>query len=132
MKRKTFSLIEIIIVVTIIALIAAFVAPKVIGKGDDAKVELTKAEMNNVLGLVEIFKLQTGQLPESLDELVENSRDLKGWKKQLDKVPEDGWKRPLMLESSSSNRYGFVIVSYGADGAAGGDGNNADIIVPEE
>ena len=73
---KKFSLIEIIIVVTIIALITAFVAPKVIGKSDDAKVELTKSEMNNLLGVVAIFKLQTGQLPESLTELVEKLSEL--------------------------------------------------------
>ena len=128
---KKFSLIEIIIVVTIIALITAFVAPKVLGKSDEAKVELTKSEMNNLLGVIEIFKLQTGQLPENLTELVENTRQLKGWKQQADSVPVDAWQNELMFERSSSNRYGFVIKSYGADGTAGGEGTNADIAVPE-
>ncbi|WDE97679.1 type II secretion system protein GspG [Lentisphaera profundi] len=132
MKKRYFSLIEIIIVVTIIALIAAFVAPKIIGKGDDAKVELTKAEMNNLLGVIEIFKLQTGQLPESLNELVENTRQLKGWKRQMDKAPEDSWKNPLIFERSSNNRHGFVIRSLGADSAPGGQDANADLVVPEE
>jgi general secretion pathway protein G len=128
---KKFSLIEIIIVVTIIALITAFVAPKVIGKSDDAKVELTKSEMNNLLGVVEIFKLQTGQLPESLTELVENTRQLKGWKQQADNVPVDAWQNELIFEKSSSNRYGYIIKSFGADGTSGGEGNNSDIVVPE-
>lgn len=128
--KKTFSLIEIIIVVTIISAIVAIVAPRILGKGDDAKVNLTKSELSSLLGEVELFKLNTGQLPESLDELVENTRQLKGWKQLLDDKPVDQWNTEIIFEKSSDNRYGYTLTSLGADSAPGGEGPNADITVP--
>ena len=91
---------------------------------------LSKSELSNIIGAVELFKLNTGQLPEDLSELVENKRQLKGWKQQLDEVPVDAWNNPVIFEKSSENRYGFILKSLGADGQAGGEGANADIIVP--
>jgi general secretion pathway protein G len=129
--KKSFSLIEIIIVVTIISAIVAIVAPRILGKGDESKVNLTKSELTNLLGVMELYKLNTGQLPEGLDELVENTRDLKGWKQQADSIPVDQWNNEIIFEKTSNNRYGFQVMSLGADGQPGGEGVNADIIVPE-
>ena len=129
--KKSFSLIEIIIVVTIISAIVAIVAPRILGKGDEAKVNLTQSELSNLTGVITLFQVKTGQLPEALDELVVNTRDLKGWTQQADSVPVDQWNNAIIYEKTSNNRYGFQLMSYGADGQPGGEGPNADIIVPE-
>ena len=125
--KKAFSLIEIIIVVTIISAIVAIVAPRILGKGDEAKVNLTESELNNLIGVIELYKINTGQLPEDLNELVTNTRDLKGWKQQLKEVPVDQWNNEVIFEKSTD---GYILKSLGADGQLGGEGVNADIIVP--
>lgn len=127
-----FSLMEVIIVITIIALIAALTVPRILGQSDEAKVQLTKTELSTLAGTIEQFKLNTGKLPESLNELVSNSRNLSNWKKLRDVTPKDAWNNEITFERSSSNRYGFKLKSLAADGLPGGDDLNYDIIFPEE
>ncbi len=113
-SQTGFSLIEILIVVALIALIAGMVANQVFGGQDRAKVKISQ------------FEMDTGEVPQRLDELVSASSNIKGWLGPYSKESElkDPWNTPF--EYSASGR-SFTITSYGADRKPGGSGVDADI-----
>ena len=117
LKRRGFSLIEIIIVVTIISLIGALVMPKILGKGDEAKTKLTESVLNDIAGNMEIYKLNTGKLPTTLNDFVQDP-GIKGWKPMAETVPADSWNNPITLEQASNVR-GYILKSAGANGVMG-------------
>ena len=129
--KRYFSLMEVIIVITIIALIAALAIPRILGQGDEAKVQLTKTELCTLAGTLEQFKLNVGKLPDSLSELVSNNRNLQNWKKLRDEIPKDAWNTEILYDKSSATRFGFILKSYGADGQAGGTDVNQDLTFPD-
>ena len=125
-SQAGFSLIEIIIVVTLIALIAAFVAGKVFGQSDRAKVKLASAQVQTLAEKVQQYAEDTGGLPGSLDELVKSSAT--GW---LGPYAKDGdlkdpWNHPYVYATPGEGKP-FDLASLGADGQAGGESVNADI-----
>ena len=126
MKKRHFSLIEIMIVLSIIALVAVIVVPKISGQGDDAKVQAAGIQIKQLSSDILTYKLKTGQLPSSFEDLV-NDPGVKGWKQLLEIVPEDPWGTPYVFEVAPSSLRGFEILSYGADKQAGGEGINADL-----
>ena len=126
LKKRRFSLIEIIIVVTIMALIGALVMPRIIGQGDKAKEKLTISTLSNLAGNLEIYKLNNGKLPQSLNDLVQDP-GVKGWKQVIPTLPLDPWNNQITYEPAS-NFYGFVLKSTGADSQLG---TQDDIIFPE-
>lgn len=127
MKKRYFSLIEIMIVLSIIALVAVIVVPKVAGQGDDAKVQAAGIRIKQLSSDILNYKLKTGQLPNSFEDLVNDPGGVKGWKQILEVVPEDPWGTPFQFEVAPESLRGFEIISYGADKQAGGEGINADL-----
>jgi general secretion pathway protein G len=127
-SQAGFSLIEIIIVVTLIALIAAFVANKVLGQGDRAKVRLATAQVQTLAEKVQQFEMDTGSLPASLDNLVKSPGDAAGWLGPYAKDAElkDPWNHPYVYKVPGEAGP-FDLMSLGKDGQAGGDSVNADI-----
>jgi general secretion pathway protein G len=126
LKKRRFSLIEIIIVVTIMSLIGALVMPRILGKSDDAKAKLTLSTLNDLAGNLEIYKLNTGKLPQSMNDLVQDP-GVKGWKQVSVALPVDSWNNPVSYETAS-NLYGFILKSNGSDGQLG---TQDDITFPE-
>ena len=127
MKKRYFSLIEIMIVLSIIALVAVIVVPKISGQGDEAKVQAAGIQIKQLSSDVLNYKLKTGQYPSSFEDLVNDPGGVKGWKQILEVVPEDPWNTPYHFEVVPGSFRGFEIISYGADKQAGGEGINADI-----
>ena len=125
-SQAGFSLIEIIIVVVLIGGIVAFAANKIFGGQDRAKVNLAKAQVQTLAEKVQQYEMDTGSLPGSLDELVKSSAS--GWLGPYAKEAElkDPWNHPYAYAMPSEGKP-FDVVSYGADGQAGGDSVNADI-----
>ena len=129
-----FTLIEIMIVMAIIALLAALVAPRVIGQLSASRVKTTGAQIEMLGTALDAFRLDTGRYPthlENLAALVEKPDDLPTWAGpylRKRKLPKDGWKRDFVYEIPA-NRGGIVydLYSFGADGEPGGEGENADI-----
>ena len=123
-----FSLIEIIIVVTLIALIAAFVVNKVAGQNDRAKVKLAVAQVQTLAEKVQQFQMDTGALPATLGELVKAPGNAQGWLGPYAKDAElkDPWNHDFQYKVPGESRP-FDLISYGADGKPGGDSVNADI-----
>lgn len=130
-NEKGFTLIEIIIVVIILSLIAALVGPRLFKKVEKSKQQITKTQIVMIENSVKMFKLDTGRYPtteEGLKVLLENTGGISNWDgPYLEKgIPRDPWGKDYVYTYPGKN-YTFEIVSLGADGLPGGEGENKDI-----
>ena len=108
-----------LVVVVILAILAAVVVPNVINRIGDAKNGAAISDMKTFETNIQLFQLDTGQLPQSLDNLVTNPGVSK-WNgpyiKNTDKVPNDPWGNPYVYKSPGDNGREYDIISSGADG----------------
>jgi general secretion pathway protein G len=135
--RRAFTLIEVIVVIIIIGVLATLIAPRLIGRVGQAK---QSAAQSNAAALASAMKLFIAdcQMPppgSSLDILIKcpSGVDPSAWKgPYVDSAEQliDPWKRPFVLRIPGQKNADFDIVSLGADGAVGGESENADIIKP--
>jgi len=126
--EKGFTLVELLLVLMILALIGGLVLPGLIGRAEGAKVKAAASQVNRLAMGVESYYLDTGQTPESLQELVEESGNVTGWNGPYVKASalKDPWGRDY--EYVFPGEHGeFDLFSLGADGQPGGEGKNADI-----
>jgi general secretion pathway protein G len=124
-----FTLIEIMVVVFILGLLVTLVAPKIIGRTDDARRVKAGADVKAIEQALNMFKLDNGFYPgtaDGINGLVQKPGNARNFNPDgyLDKVPVDPWGNPYAYFSDGSK---VVIKSYGADGQEGGEGKNADI-----
>ena len=135
-NNKGFTLLEIIVVVFILSLLAAIVAPKIIGRTDDARIAEAKIQIKNFETALKLFKLDNAFYPsteQGLAALIEKpatgqvpERYREGGYLEQRKIPADPWGNPYIYISPGV--YGdFDLISYGADGKEGGEGKDADI-----
>jgi len=135
-NNKGFTLLEIIVVVFILSLLVAIVAPRIIGRTDDARIAGAKVQIKNFETALKLFKLDNGFYPsteQGIEAVVEKPtvgqipqkyRE-EGYLEQK-RIPLDPWGNPYIYISPGV--YGdFDIICYGADGKEGGEGKNADI-----
>jgi len=130
-KRKAFTLIEILIVITIIALMASLVAPKLFSKLESSKQKIAKTQIHLIENALDSFRLDVGRYPtteEGLRVLWENPGNIEGWDgPYLPKpVKEDPWGHPYIYKSPGEHGE-YDLYSLGADGKPGGKGENKDI-----
>lgn len=129
-----FSLVEILVVLVIMGLLISIVAPTVLNRADEARVQKAQADFKAIETALKIYRLDNYVYPSSeqgLEALVSPSsidpqpRNFKdgGY---LAELPLDPWGRPYLYLSPGEN--GEVdIYTLGADGLSGGEGQNADI-----
>ena len=131
-KNQGFTLIEIIVVVVIIGILATLVAPKFLGRTDDARIVKAKSDIQQLESSLNLYKLDNYQYPstdQGLEALVEKpSSDPvpNNWKQggYVNKLSKDPWQRDYLYESDGQS---VLIYTLGADGIEGGEGANADI-----
>lgn len=135
-RRRTdqagFTLIEIMVVVFILGLLITLVAPRILGRTDEARQTKAAADIKKIEQALHLYKLDNGLYPttdQGLEALVAPPTTgvlPRRWNPDgyLSKVPSDPWDLPYLFQSDGTN---FVIFSYGADGAEGGEGPAADI-----
>jgi len=131
-SQRGFTLVEILVVITIIGLIMALVGPRVINYLGEAKVKAAKIQIESFGSALDLFYLDAGRYPttsEGLRVLVERPGSTALWNGPYIKgntVPNDPWGKPYVYRSPG--QYGaYDILSYGADGQEGGTGAAADI-----
>lgn len=125
-----FTLIELLVVLAILTMLAGLVGPRVLGMLGGAKSKTAAVQIADIEKGLELFKLDVGRFPtseEGLDALV-NRAGGAGWTGPYLKggIPSDPWGHPYRYANPGANG-GIDIISLGADGAPGGDGENADV-----
>ena len=131
MSSGGFTLIELLVVLAILTMLAGLVGPRVLGMLGGAKSKTAAVQISEIEKALEVYKLDVGRFPtseEGLDALVKKPGSANGWNGPYVKggVPTDPWSHPYRYANPGANG-GIDIVSLGADGAPGGDGENADI-----
>lgn len=131
-RRTGITLIEMLVVVTIIALFAAVVGTTMFKKTDQARVTAAKLQISNFMDALGQYKLDTGVFPtteQGLNALRIKPEGVNNWNgPYLPKdVPLDQWGHPFVYKYPGEHGDEPDIESYGADGQPGGDGINADI-----
>jgi general secretion pathway protein G len=127
-----FTLIEILVVITIIALIMSLVGPRVLNFLSESKVKAARIQIESLASALDLYFLDTGQYPSSsqgLNALMQRPGSVSGWTGPYLKgntVPEDPWGRSYIYRSPGQ-RAAYEITSYGADRQEGGSGAAADI-----
>jgi general secretion pathway protein G len=132
-RQAGVTLIEMLVVVTIIALFAALVAPRLLNRSDAARVTAARAQINSFMTALGAYKLDTGLFPtteQGLQALRTKPANLNNWQGPYlpQEIPTDPWQRPYLYKFPSEHGDEPEIISLGADGQPGGDGINADIV----
>ena len=128
-QQAGFTLIEIMVVVFILGLLVTLVAPRIIGRTDEARVTKAKADIKAIEEALNMFKLDNGFYPstaEGIQALVQAPPRARKFNPDgyLPNIPHDPWGNEYVYMSDGRN---VVVMSLGADGVEGGEGYNADI-----
>lgn len=123
-----FTLIELMIVIVILGLLASLVAPEMFSKVGSTQRKVAATQMLSFDTALEIFRLDVGDYPESLEEL--RSSQKAGWDGPYfkKKIPMDPWSKPYEYRTPGVGGQGFYLASYGKDGQLGGEGDNEDVV----
>lgn len=134
MKQKGFTLIEIMVVVVILGILAALVVPKVMSRPDEARIVAAKQDIASLMQALKLYRLDNRTYPstdQGLMALVQKPTSTPlppNWKAggYLDRLPKDQWGNDYQYLQPGV--HGEIdVFSLGADGAPGGEGNDADI-----
>ena len=125
-RNDGFTLIEILVVMAIIAMLAVMVAPNLFNQQAGAMRDVARTEISTLEAALDIYRLDVGEYPDTLDGLMEDDTDRASWNGPYLRraVPTDPWDNEYVYEGNGRE---FTLISYGADGMSGGEDDDADI-----
>lgn len=136
LDEKGFSFLELMVVVVILGILATYIAPRFMGRAEDAKAVKAKIDIAALETSFKLYKLDNSNYPtteQGILALIEKPSTEPvpmNWKEKgylaKAKIPKDPWGREYLYLSPGIHD-DYDIISYGADGAPGGDGKNRDI-----
>jgi general secretion pathway protein G len=131
-SSRGFTLLELMVVIVIIGVLAALIAPKILNRVGEAKITAAQTDIATLMNALKTYKLDNGRYPsteQGLQALVAKPTTgsiPNSWKGYLDKLPQDPWHNPYQY--ANPGVHGEIdVYSFGADGQLGGEGDDADI-----
>jgi general secretion pathway protein G len=130
-KNRAFTLIELLVVILILAILAALIVPRVVNRTGDAKRAKAASDVATLTSLLQQYRVDNDKYPtteQGLAALRVQPSDAPNWRGPYTSkdIPTDPWGNEYVYEAPGSNG-DFDLLSYGADGAPGGEGDAADI-----
>ena len=127
-KQFGFTLIELLIVIVILGLLMSLVAPAMFSKVDSTKIKTAAAQMQMIETALSTYRLDMGDYPKTLEELV--SSNVVGWDGPYlpKRVPADPWGNAYSYRFPAPDGGLFELLSFGKDGRPGGEGDASDVI----
>ena len=131
-RSQGFTLLELLVVIVIIGLLAAYVAPRYFSQVGKSEVQVARAQIDALEKAIEQYRLDTRHLPpadQGLQVLVNRPTAEPAWNGPYLKkaVPNDPWGRPYVYKTPGQNGGEYDLISYGRDGRPGGAGEDADL-----
>ena len=122
-RRHAFTLVEMLLVLVILAILAAIVIPKMAGRGQQAKEAAAKTDIAGIMTALNMFEVDTGGYPSSLQALVSQPGNATGWRgPYLNQLKPDPWGGEYVYSfPAKNNASGFDLMSMGPDGRVGGE-----------
>lgn len=131
-RARGFTLIELIIVITLIAAVLAVVAGKVISNKKRAEASLAKTQLSSLAAQIDQYQTDVGTYPESLQQLVTAPGSADGWLGPYAKATDfnDPWHNAIEYHRPGEDDAPYKLLSLGADGKPGGEGVDKDVVAP--
>jgi len=135
-RESGFTLIEIMVVLVIIAIMTALIAPQIMGRVDEARVTAAKQDIRTLETALDFFQMENFRYPTTdmgLEALVKKPEDpaIRNWRTggylRATSVPKDPWGNPYRYMQPGTKGGAYDLYSLGADGEVGGEGVDADI-----